>query len=371
MTHTSTRESNMPTGYRMVEHRFSQAPLWRVASPYFDDARDQWIDRFVSRDQHRFELIGRVGEQLQWHEKKKARSSLGEWQNYGRQAALTLEAPSDGLISVFPQVTATLAGLARIRRDDRPILSWFFNTSLESRARKMAARASLSRVDRFVVHSTVEVGAYAQLLGIDEDRFRFVPLQYGGVVETEPPDLESPDEPFIFATGSGFRDYRTFFAAVEKLGYRTLVLAGPRVLADLKIPANVEIIDSMPKQQIRRHVRAARVNVVPMTTEGLTAGIVTLVETFRHGRGVVATRRSGLEDYLVDESTCLLYQPGNVSELAEQIEAYWSDDLLRRRIDDGASTFASTNCTDEAAASSLTHILDELIAPPSAIRKVA
>ena len=339
------------------------APLWRVASPYFSEATDRWLDDFVPADQHRFELVSRVGEAVPWHLKKSPRSSGSEWRDFNQQARITMDSPCDGMIGVFPQVTATLAARARMRRDDRPIVSWFFNTNLESAARRLTARVSLSRVDRFVVHSTIEIEAYSRLLKIPEDRFRFVHLQYGGTIETDAPDI---DGPYVFATGSGFRDYGTFFDAMRTLGYPTLVLAGPRVLAGLDIPDNVTIVDSMSRSEIRRHVRHARVNVVPMTTDGLTAGVVTLVETFRHGRGVVATRRSGLEDYLIHDQNSLLSSPRNADEMAECISAYWNDELLRNRIDQGATTFAERHCTDQAAAASLVTVLDEVLGSSSA-----
>ncbi len=338
------------------------APLWRVASPYFSEATDRWLDDFVDPSAHRFELVGRVGEAIPWHLKKSPRSSGSEWRDFHQQARITMDADCSGMIGVFPQVTATLAARARLRRDDRPIVSWFFNTNLENAARRLTARASLSRVNRFVVHSTIEIEAYARMLKLPEDRFQFVHLQYGGDIETAPPDI---DEPFVFATGSGFRDYGTFFEAVGSLGYRTLVLAGPRVLAGLEIPDNVTIVDSMSRSDIRRHVRHARVNVVPMTTDGLTAGVVTLVETFRHGRGVVATRRSGLEDYLIHDENSLLSSPRNAAEMAASIEAYWTDDVLRARIDNGAADFAERHCTDEAAAASLVSVLDDVLGTSS------
>jgi glycosyltransferase involved in cell wall biosynthesis len=333
-------------------------PLWRVASPYFSEATVRWLDEFVPDDRHRFELVNRVGEAVPWHLKKSPRSSVAEWREFLDQARITMEQTCSGMIGVFPQVTATLAARSRLRRDDRPIVSWFFNTSFDSAFRRGTGRASLGRVNRFVVHTTIEIEAYAKALKLPEDRFRFVHLQYGDTIETEAPDV---DEPYVFATGSGFRDYGTFFDAVSRLGYKTLVLAGPRVLQGLDIPPNVEIIESMSRSDIRRHVRHAAVNVVPMTTDGLTAGVVTLVETFRHGRGVVATRRSGLEDYLIHDKNSLLSSPRNAVEMAECIEAYWTDEVLRTRIDNGARTFADENCTDTAAAGSLVKVLDEVL----------
>lgn len=332
--------------------------LWRVASPYFTEETVRWIDATIPKDVYRFDRVDAVGGGRDWHARRTARSSATEWQAYFQQARHALAGPSDGLISVFPQLAASMSTVSRLQRDDRPIVSWFFNTTLDTEVRQRAARAVLSRIDRFVVHTTVEVEAYAAQLGLPEDRFTFVPLQYGAAVETEPPPIS---EPFVFATGSGYRDYETFFTAVEKLGYRTLVLAGPRALAGLTPPPNVEIIDSMPKEMIRRHVRHATVNVVPLRTVGLTAGLVTFVECLRHGRGIVSTARSGVEDYLIDEKTALLALPGNAESLATRIEALWTDPNLRQKLDANALAFGDANCTDEAAANSLVSVLDGVL----------
>lgn len=333
----------------------ARGTLWRVASPYFTEHTVRWIDASIPPDVYRFERVQAVGGARDWHSRRYARSSLTEWKDYMHQAHITLGQPSDGLITVFPQLAASVAALSRLYRDDRPIVSWFFNTSLNDGFRRRGARMGLSRVDRFVVHSTVEVEAYARLLDLPAECFSFVPLQYGFEIETERPEN---DEPYVFATGSGFRDYRTFFEAMERLEFRTLVVAGPRALQGLTPPPNVEIIDSMSKEQIRRHVRHAKVNVIPLRTVGLTAGLVTIVECLRHGRGLVSTARSGTEDYLTDGYNALLALPGNVDSLAQRIEAVWTDQAQSDLLDKNALVFANEFCTDEAAGAALVRVLD-------------
>lgn len=339
----------------MPEILGTRGSLWRVASPYFTTQTVRWINESIPEDVYRFERVNEVGGTLEWHSRRTARSSGSEWKDYFRQANNTLASPSDGLISVFPQLALSMSVVSRARRDERPIVSWFFNTTLERGPRLRAASAALSRVDRFVVHSTAEAEQYPRQLGLPADRFRFVPLQYGSTIETKRP---ATDEPFVFATGSGFRDYATFFAAMEVLGYRTIVLAGPRALHGLTPPRNVEIVDSMSKPEIRRHVRHAAVNVIPLRTVGVTAGLVTIVECLRHGRGIVSTERSGTEDYLTDGENALLALPGNVNSLASRIEAVWTDPDLSQKLDTHALEFGEEYCTDEAAAQALIEVLD-------------
>ncbi len=332
---------------------------WRVASPYFTRDTVRWIDSSIPDDVYRFErVLSVLGDDRHWHSRRSATSSLSEWKGYMHQAHNTFAEPSDGVIGIFPQLAAALSITSRIRRDDRPIVSWFFNTPFDQEWRRRVGAVTLDRVDRFVVHSTWEIEYYSSLLGMDEDRFSFVPLQYGAKIETERPAIS---EPYVFATGSGQRDYRTFFEAVGKLGYKTLVLASPRALNGLVPPPNVQIIKEMPKDEIRRHVRHATVNVIPLRTEGAAAGLVTIVECLRHGRGIVSTTRAGIEDYLFEGKNALLALPGNAESLAHRIEAVWKDDELSARLDANALTFANANCTDEAAAAGLINVLDGVL----------
>jgi len=263
------------------------------------------------------------------------------------------------MITVLPQLAAAAGSIKAVRRLDRPLVAWFFNTEgLTSPTKRAAARFGLSQVDRFVVHSTRETESYAELLGLPVERFVFVPFQYGAKVETAEP--EGQEEPYVFATGSGYRDYETFFAAMETLGHRTLVLASDRVLSGLTVPPNVEILEQISRPEIRKLVRHARVNVVPLNDGATTAGTVTIVETFRHGRSLVITDRPGIDDYIIDGKNALCARLYDPRSMADAVDAMWNDDVLRAELDDGALRFAEDNCTDEAAARSLVRILESV-----------
>ncbi len=329
---------------------------WAVVSPYFETPDDQWISHSSDSDRHSFQLIPSLGGDRNWHQSS-ATAGVGEWVNRLRQARSAYTEPDTGVITVFPQLAAAAGCWKIMERSQRPLVAWLFNTEgLNSSAKRAIARVPLGRVDRFVVHSTAEIAGYAELLRLPEERFEYVPLQYGGEVETEEP--EGQHEPYVFATGSGYRDYETFFAAIAKLGFRTLVLASDRALAGLTIPSNVEILDQISRPKIRRLVRHARVNVVPLNDQALTAGLITIVETYRHGRSLVTTDRRGLEDYCIHGKNALCAQLFDPKSMAESIDSMWSDDALRHELDANALSFATDNCTDSAAARHLFRVLD-------------
>ncbi len=331
---------------------------WVVASPYFETAHDRWIHDSITDDRHTFVLIPRLGEDRNWHQSA-ARAGAREWLHRMQQARQAYGYRDAGIITVFPQLAAATGLLKLVGRSDRPLVAWLFNTEgLNGPIRRNTARIPLSAVDRFVVHSTREIEGYSKLLDLPIDRFEFVPLQYGAKVETEKP--QGQDEPYVFATGSAYRDYRTLFEAVAMTGHRTLILASDRILSGLTVPPNVEILDQLPRPEIRRLVRHARVNVVPLTDEALTAGLVTIVETLRHGRALVITDRLGIEDYVFEGKNALGPPLYDTKAMADAISMMWHDDALRAELDANAARFADDHCTDEAAGRSLIRILDSL-----------
>lgn len=331
---------------------------WAVAAPYFESGEDQWISDAVDSSHHSFTLIPRFGAERNWHQSS-SKAGVGEWTNRVRQAKAAFDDPDCGVITVFPQLAAAAGICKLLKGKNRLLVAWLFNTEgLSSTVRRAVAKAPLGLVDRFVVHSTAEIDGYSALLRLPRERFEFVPLQYGGPVETQAPDDQT--EPYIFATGSGHRDYETFFAAVSELGLRTLVLASDRVLAGLTVPPNVEILDQISRPEIRRLVRHARVNVVPLNDHALTAGLVTIVETYRHGRSLVITDRPGLEDYCTPGLNALCTKLYDPRSMADAIDQMWWDRDLRDELDANAVKFADANCTDEAAAGHLYRILDSI-----------
>ncbi len=331
---------------------------WTVAAP-FNRPGDRWLAPFVPGG-HTFEVIARPGTERNWHERTSPVSSREEWWDYFRQAhtALGHAGRDGGVITVFPQLPAAVGALARLQRRDVPVVAWFFNTERYGGLRGVAARAALAHVDRFVVHSTVERTAFMNWLRLPLERSVFVPLQYGGRVADH---VDADDhEPFVLAVGSGHRDFRTLFAALETLQYPTVVISSPRALEGCTPPACVEIREGVPRDEIRRLVQRARINAIPMTTAGIVGGTVTIVETMRHGRGPIVTRRSGTEDYVTDETSGLLVEPGDVDGWRVALARAWDDAALRGRIDVGAKAFADEHCTDEAAGRALGRVLDEV-----------
>lgn len=161
---------------------------WKVAAPYFESHADRWITDSIASQRHSFELVCRPTKQRNWHQSSSNRDGLRDWVTTIRHANQAFSQRDNGVITVYPQLAAA-AGMAKmIQRSDRPLVAWLFNTeNIRTFCRRTVARKTLSKVDAFVVHTTRESASYSSLLKIPEQRFIFVPQQYGARVETEKP----------------------------------------------------------------------------------------------------------------------------------------------------------------------------------------
>ena len=218
------------------------------------------------------------------------------------------------------------------------------------------ARSVHATIDRFVVHSRRECETVSRWLNISESRFTFIPLHRSVIPIVA---QEEVDNPFILSMGSANRDYRTFFAAVEKIGLRTIVVAGRHSINGLTIPSNVELLSSLSPKECHRLAQQARVNVVPLIDHVTAAGQITIIEAMRMYRPVIATRCPGSEDYIDHRKTGILVRPFAIDDLANEINQLWHDKPSRDSLATEAGRYAEEHFSDEVAGLNLKTILDQ------------
>jgi glycosyltransferase involved in cell wall biosynthesis len=330
---------------------------WTVVAPFnAKRTNSDWLAPYVPGERHQFYFIPRPGGDVNWHNKSSAVTGKQEWSQFWQQTNEALQVRQGGIVTVLPQLAATVGVRQRFARKRFPVVAWWFNVGVcYSGVKALLAQNTLKDINRFIVHTRCEGDMYSEWLGLPRERFEFVPLQVREIPITY---QEDTSHPFIFSTGSACRDYPTLFEAAKKLNLRTVVVSGPRSLEGLTIPPQVEAPFHLKKPDILRLGQEARINVIPMTKEGPTAGTVTIVEAMRMGRAVIATRRSGIEDYIKDGETGILVEPGSVDDLVQAIDKLWNDKELREKIGKQAYLYAAENFSDQAAGASLGRILD-------------
>lgn len=330
---------------------------WNIAAPFFRSENSIWIDDCITDGSLVFEKIPRPTETQSWHSRKTTMTGLKGWAGHWKHAKLALSTPSDGIITLFPQLPVVSGLQMSIRGDERPLIAWCFNLgACYPGIKQKLSKLALSRVSKFIVHSTAEVESYSAWLGLPPEKFVFVPLQRGQFkIEEE----EESEDPFILSVGSAKRDYTTLFKAVEPLGYKTIVIASELAIQNLKVPKNVSVLHNIPHEECRRYVQRARINIVPIDNDQTASGQVTVIEAMKFGRPVIASKCIGTIDYVSSGEDGILVEPKSVEELTAQIERLWSDSNLRRQLGQAAKTTADNRYSDNAAGESLRRILME------------
>lgn len=333
---------------------------WHVVAPFIDNVEGRnsdWLIPYIPSSNDRFTCVHRPSKEINWHDRSTPVTSGKEWLSLWQQSHEAVHNVEGGVITVFPQLAA-LVGIQKallVRRF--PIVSWWFNTNYYTGYKRLLAKTALQSIDRFVVHNRVEQKAYSQWLDIPIERFEFVPLQTPIYPITE---LEETEQPFIVSIGSAYRDYPLLFEAIQKLGFRTIVISGARVLKGLTLPSCVEAPLGLQKPEIISLLQRARLVVLPMVEEGLIAGTVAIAEALGLGCPLIASDRPGVDDYIQEGQTGLLVKPRALEPLTEAIDRLWHDDDLRDRLRKQSRQYAMQNLTDVAAGASLGRILSQV-----------
>ncbi|WP_456737744.1 MULTISPECIES: glycosyltransferase family 4 protein [unclassified Bradyrhizobium] len=221
-------------------------------------------------------------------------------------------------------------------------------------------RLAFRRVDCFAVFSQVERDMYSKIFRIDRARFDFV---HWGV---NPPTMTSPNTPLIAgnyfsAVGGNSRDYRTLIEAARLVpNIRFVLVARPENLSGLEIPRNVVVRTNIPFGDAMNILGFSNATIVPLDRADAPCGHVTIVAAMYLGVPVVATRSTGIEDYIHDGETGILVDPKSSSSLSEAITKLENDSALRQAMALKGKAFAERNCSEANVAAHFRQWISEL-----------
>jgi glycosyltransferase involved in cell wall biosynthesis len=131
---------------------------------------------------------------------------------------------------------------------------------------------------------------------------------------------------------------RAFARIVERLPEAQLLLAGDgperdhlqKMIAELRISSNVNMLGHLTRQQLERYLAPAWVQAVP-SRWAEPFGIVA-TEALMRGTAVVVTNTGGLREILQDGSAGVLVPPGDADALAEALHRLLKDRQLAERM---------------------------------------
>ena len=263
---------------------------------------------------------------------------------------------------------ANLFPLAARMRGGPPVVvaNYGLNTIYDrsTRARRRLLGANLRAAAAVVCLASAQRDNIVARARLDPARVHTVLL--GADVDWFSPRPNGGGDGYVLTVGKDLaRDLATFAAAVAPLGTGVEVVAHPRTLTDVRLPAHVRVRSGVSVSQLRDLYAGAACVVVPQRADGYPygsegGGLTTICEAMAMGRPIVATERAVLHDYLdVDE----LVPPGDPEALRTAIEAVLGSEKVavergersRRRAEERHSTrrFAAALAPILRAAASL------------------
>jgi glycosyltransferase involved in cell wall biosynthesis len=324
-----------------------------------NDVEGWWIDDFCNRNDWRFKKIPYPDNYISWH-KRGAATPFIEWIEHFKYVYKALKLKGDCIVTLFPpRAVAAAVLLPFLGRPGTRLIAWHFNLgSLSIGWKRRLARRILRRVDRFVVHSRGEIKTYAEWLGVEEDRFRFVPLQKAGVTGIEPSPIPKR---YVVSMGSANRDYGTLVDAVLGTGIKTVVIGKQNILDSLPEHPDLVKLHGLTEQECQSILSGAELNVVPIANSQTASGQVSFTTSMRMGVATIATRCVGTVDYIRDGENGLLVANGDSAALRRAIVSLWQNEPLRSRIGSAGYAYAEIFFSDEAAGRYLAQVLDEVL----------
>lgn len=328
---------------------------WTILADFFESGGDTWLDDFIDHDGLSFQKVPPPRAAGSWHVKRGARTEAREWMRHWRHAATGHRTRPDGFITCFPPLAMCVAAQKRLWRSKAPIVAHNFNLGpLAPGPRQRAARFAAQAIERFLVHSPLEVAPYAAYLGVPEARVEFVPLQRRAFPL---PRDEETERPYILSMGSAQRDYPTLIRALEPLRIRTIIVTRPDAARQLPQHDWIEYRHSLSPEDCDKLLARARLSVTPVANMETASGQVTFIDAMRAGVAPVVTRCPGTEGYIEDGENGCLTAPFDADDMREKIHALWQDDGARQAMAERAATAATERFSDEAAAARLKEIL--------------
>lgn len=229
---------------------------------------------------------------------------------------------------------------------------------LWAEARYHAAMRSYEQVDRFVAPSRFMRDAVIGRLGADK-----VVRIPNGIDASRIAPCDSDDGYVLFVGRvSSEKGVETLLRAQAAAGDSwTLKIAGTGPLLDelkARYP-RAHFVGHLTGEKLGAVTRGAAIVVVPSQWHENCP--LSILEAMANGKPVVASRIGGIPELVRHGVTGLLFEPGNIAELAAHVRTLLDDTGLRRRLGARARTLVETEHSSRAHAAALWSLYHDVI----------
>ena len=268
---------------------------------------------------------------------------------------------------VFTPLAALLPLAARGRRLPVVVINFGLNLIWRraSRARRALLRRSLRAAARVICLGEAQRTELVDAAGLEPERVLTMPIP---VDDRFFVPREDGDSRGVLAVGKDLaRDYGTLLEAVAPLEVETTLVAHPRNLAGLELPANARLAPAgLPFTELRDAYARAACVVLPQRSDSFAfgsegGGLTALLEAMAMGRPIVATERAILHDYVDDGVEALLVPPEDPPALRAAIERVLGDPELARSLGTAARARVERAHTSTEFAARLAPVLRSVV----------
>ncbi len=250
---------------------------------------------------------------------------LGRVAWFARELTLPWELRDADIVMSVLGMVFPLASRAR-RRPRVVVLNFGLNLiyARSDRARRAFLRASLGSAAAIVCLGESQRKELVDLTGLPPERVHSVL----GAVDARyfTPQPAPGGEPYVLAVGKDLaRDYATLADAMRPLGIRCDIVAHPRNLEGIDLPAGTRARNGLAWEELRDLYAGAACVVVPQRRDGYPygsegGGLTAVLESMAMARPTIVSERAILAEYVQPDRTAVVVPPEDPAALRAAIE---------------------------------------------------
>lgn len=227
-----------------------------------------------------------------------------------------------------------------------------------------------ANVDRIICVASSQKKSFSMSLRIPEKRIEYVPL--GIDTEFYRSERTSSEVNSVLCVGDADRDEVTLVRAVRNLPVKLVRVSDEPRISEVFKKMNygprrsnldkIVVLKGVSDIEIKRLYTESVIAVVPIYQNSREpAGLTSLLEAMAMGKTVIVTKGLSSEDYVIDDKTGIIVEPGNVEQLEKAIVQLLGDDSKRNRIGNCACQCVQKNFNIERNAEKLAICLQKLV----------
>lgn len=205
--------------------------------------------------------------------------------------------------------------------------------SFYSKFKTIIYRWAFKEVKLIITNSSGEIPYLMKWLKLPVFCFKFIPWPSNIPTQENKNSKYSYD---IFAAGRSFRDWETFFNAINGTDLKCCIVANKKDFRNMKLPNGFNIYYNIPYNEYLYLLEISKVVVIPLKNTFRSIGQASILEAMAFGKPVVTAKVIGTIDYIYPAINGLFYEPGNAKSLKNTILRIIKDDDFQSKIGEKA-----------------------------------